>query len=211
MRWYPAEPTADEVTYNLTRYRERIALYRNYGHDRELASRFVIDTAMPIEIPVLDIGTGKGFAAAEIARRGIPVDSIDITEEVLYYAHLNAKAAGVDHLISFHVGDAKKLPFEDEKYGTVIMMNALHHLDDYRAILAEISRVLKPGGRFVIADFTDEGFAILDRVHAGEGREHPRRSNTGIDDIALHLDEYSMMCRGRDIRYQEYVMIAEKL
>jgi ubiquinone/menaquinone biosynthesis C-methylase UbiE len=210
MRWSPAEPTVEEVTGNLTRYRERIALYREYGHDRELASRFVIDTAMPIETPVLDIGTGKGFAAVEIARRGIPLDSIDITEEELYYAHLNAKGAGIDHLINFHIGDAKKLPFEDGQYNTVIMMNVLHHLDDYRTILAEVSRVLMPGGKFVVADFTDEGFAILDRIHEGEGREHPRKSAAGIDDVARSLDIFGLMCRGRDIRYQEYVMIAEK-
>ena len=211
MIWQQADPTADEVAGNLERYRERVALYREFGHDREQAIRFVIDSAEPIGPPVLDIGTGKGFASVEIARRGHRVDSIDIVEDELHYALLNAKAAAVDDLVTFHIGDARKLPFENEQYGLVTMVNVLHHVDRFEPVITEVSRVLKPGGRFVVADFTEEGFSILDRIHTEEGREHPRRCSAGIEDVAAILPANGMICRGRDERFQEYVMIAEKL
>lgn len=211
MTWRPAEPTSDEVAENLERHRQRVALYREFGHDRERAIRFVVDGAEPIEPPVLDIGTGKGFAAVEIARRGHKVHSIDIAEDELKYALLNTRAAGVEGLITFHIGDAARLPFDDDSFPVVTMVNVLHHADDSGGILSEVSRVLRPGGRFIIADFTEEGFAILDRIHSEEGREHHRRSASGIEEAVALLPIYGMVCRGRDMRFQEYVVVAEKL
>jgi SAM-dependent methyltransferase len=207
----PPETTPEEVEQNRERYIERVAVYRNHGHDREKAIEFVIDAAGPITPPVLDIGTGKGFAAIEIARRGVPVTSVDLSPEELRFAYLNAKAAGVDSLIGFHVMDANRLPFEDGRFNLVTMVNVLHHLDGYRDILGEISRVLVPDGTFLVADFTAEGFAILERVHESEGRVHDRKKRFGIEEIAQALPEFGLECRGRDTRFQECVMLARKV
>jgi ubiquinone/menaquinone biosynthesis C-methylase UbiE len=211
MIWKPFDVEPRDVEANRRRYHERVAVYRDYGHDREEAIRFIIDSAGMIEQPVLDIGSGKGFAAVEIARRGIPVKGVDVSEDELTYAYLNARAAGVGSLIEFHIADAKRLPFEDGEFKLVSMVNVLHHLDDFYGVMPEVSRVLAVGGRFLLADFTDEGFAILDRVHEVEKRVHERRNRLNIDDIAQRLGDYGLHCRGRDTRFQEYVMLSEKL
>ncbi len=186
-------------------------MYHSFGHDRESAMRFIIDTAGEIIPPVLDVGTGKGFAALEIARRGARVVSVDSSTDELRLAHLNARAAGVDSLIEFHVHDANELPFGDEDFNLVTMVNVLHHLDDFKGILGEVSRVLAPGGRFLVADFTEKGFEILDRLHDAEGRVHDRRNRFKIEDVAAALPALGMECTGRDTRFQECVMIARKV
>ncbi|MCK4236228.1 MAG: methyltransferase domain-containing protein, partial [Candidatus Krumholzibacteria bacterium] len=141
----------------------------------------------------------------------VSVDSIDISEDELRTALLNAKSAGVDRLINFHIGDANELPFEDEHFRLVTMVNLIHHVESYGGILGEVSRVLGPGGKFLVSDFTGEGFDILDRIHESEGRVHPRPGRNGIDDVAGSLSDFGLQCLGRDIRFQEYVMLAEKL
>jgi len=211
MTWQTVEPTPEEVAKSRERYSERIAVYRRHGHDREMAMRFVIDCAEQIHEPVLDIGAGKGFAAVELAKRGIKVVSVDISDEELRAAFLNSKAFGVDSLIEFHLVDANHLPFESEHFHLVTMINVLHHLDDFSGILREVSRVLAPGGKFLVAEFTKEGFDILDEIHRLEGRVHPRRSLHGIDDIAAELPDHHLQCCSRDTRFHEYVMIAEKI
>lgn len=211
MIYIPLETTPEQVEENRRHYNERVAVYRQHGHDREAAIRFVINVAEPLTEPVLDVGTGKGFAAVEIARRGVQVTSVDLSAEELRFAHLNARAAGVDSRIEFHVTDAECLPFEDGHFNLVTMVNVLHHLESYRGILAEVARVLAPEGRFVLADFTTEGFEILDHVHELEGRVHDRPARFNIEEVARALPEFGMTCRERDTRFQECVMVARKV
>ena len=211
MLWKPLEPTLEEIEENCKLYLERQVLYRDFGYDRELAMNFILDTAGDIEPPVLDIGTGKGFTATELARRGVPVSSVDISDELMRGAFLFAKAAGVDGLIEYNIADANELPFDGEKFNLVVMVNALHHLEEFNGVLSEISRVLKPGGRLLVTDFTEEGFSILDRIHESEGGVHERAGTHGIDDVAAALPGVGLACRGRDTRFHQWVLIAEKL
>ena len=96
MLWRPSAPTPEEIADRRKHHGERLAVYRDEGHDREAAMRFVVDSAGQIRPPVLDVGTGQGLVAMELARRGLPVASVDVEEEYLRVAHLNAVAAGLD-------------------------------------------------------------------------------------------------------------------
>ena len=211
MIYRPTEPAVDEILENQKRFIERNAVYLEHGVDRERAIRFIIDSAGPLQPPLLDIGTGKGMAAIEIARRGMPVTSVDVSEEELQMAFLNARAAKVDSNILFHVGDANKLPFDGDHFNLVTMINVLHHLDDFDDIFAEVARVLSQGGHFLLADFTDDGFAILDRIHRSEGRVHDRLNAVEMDKVAGMLPGFGLECRGRDTRFFEHVILAQKV
>jgi len=211
MIYKPTEPALNEVLENRRRFIERSALFLENGIDRERAISFIIDSAGPLQPPVLDIGTGKGMAAIEIAKRGVPVMSVDVSEIELQMAFLNARAAEVDSNIRFHIGDANQLPFENDQFNLVTMINVLHHLDEMDGIFAEVSRVLGPGGRFLVADFTHDGFTILERIHRDEGRVHDRLNTVEMDDVALMLPRFGLECRGRDARFFEHVILAEKV
>lgn len=211
MIYRPVEPTETELVENQKRFLARTETFLKHGFDRQRAISFIIDNADPVEEPVLDIGTGKGLAAIEIAKRGFPVTSVDISEEELQVAFLNARAVKVDSHIRFHIGDANKLPFEDGQFQLVTMVNVLHHLDEFTGIFKEVVRVLVPGGRFVVADFTERGFEIMDRIHSGEGREHSRLNTVAMDDIAVMLPRFGLECRRRDARFKQHVITAVKL
>ncbi len=211
MIYRPTEPEADEVLRNHEKLMERNALFLKHGLDRDRAIGFIIDSAGPLQTPILDIGTGKGMAAIEMARRGVAVTSIDVSESELQTAYLNARAAKVDSNILFHIGDANRMPFEDGSFSLVTMINVLHHVGAVEGIFGEVSRVLAPGGRFLVADFTDDGFEILENIHRGEGRRHDRLNTVGMDDVAAILPDYGLECRGRDARFFEHVILAEKV
>lgn len=80
--------------------------------------------------------------------------------------------------IRFLLSDAASLPFPDEHFGCAAMMDVLHHLDDVRPALAEMARPVKRHGRIVVADFNEEGFALVSRIHQAEGGWHPRSGIT---------------------------------
>jgi ubiquinone/menaquinone biosynthesis C-methylase UbiE len=155
------------------RYLERIAVYKSFGYDRPAAARFVVDRLKPFEGTVLDVGTGQGLLAIELARRGVAVVSVDISEEEQHIGMLNAECEGLSHRITFQAVDAQRLPFPDGTFDAVATFDALHHLDDGPAVFREMRRVVRPAGKILLAELTAEGFALVAMVHESEGRGHP--------------------------------------
>lgn len=101
---------------------------------------------------VLDAGTGTGrmleLLAPHIAR-GV---GVDISPEMLAIARDRLARAGAAHC-QVRLGDIYRLPAADQSFDAVIFHQVLHFVDDPQAALREALRVLKPGGRVLIADF----------------------------------------------------------
>lgn len=116
---------------------------------------------------ILDVGCGPGrlaIAAGIVAGMEGETCGIDPAPEMVELAHRNAARAGVR--VRFEVGVIEALPYPDDHFDVVLNSLMLHHLPDElkRRGLAEIRRVLKPGGRVVAVDFgatPDEGFGHL--------------------------------------------------
>jgi ubiquinone/menaquinone biosynthesis C-methylase UbiE len=159
-------------------FRARTEEYRRLGYDRFTAARFVAEVAERLEGPALDVGTGKGLLAMALARRDLDVVSVDVSAEDSELAVALAREAGLDGRIRFLLQDARSLPFPDGSFGCAAMMEVLHHLDDARPVLAEMARLVRPGGAIIVADFTEEGFALVASVHRADGQEHPRSRTT---------------------------------
>jgi SAM-dependent methyltransferase len=104
---------------------------------------------------VLDIGCGGGLDALLAGRRVGPdgrVVGVDLTSEMVRKARETARQARAKN-VTFENGLAEKLPFPDESFDVVIANSVVNHLCvDKSAALAEIHRVLRPGGTFAIAD-----------------------------------------------------------
>ena len=142
------------------------------GQLRQLRLRTANLARLQLGEQVLDVGCGTGTLALEVARRvgrAGRVAGIDPGTEQI--ARARAKAARRHMPIEFQVGVIEQLPFPDTTFDVVFATLMMHHLPAplKRQGLAEIARVLKPGGRLVIADFTrrQERAGPAARFHAG--------------------------------------------
>lgn len=94
----------------------------------------------------LDVATGTGNTAFALAEAGADVVGLDVSPGMLAQAEARGDAA------RFVQGSAESLPFEDASFDLVTARHAPHHFRDVARFLEEARRVLKPGGRFVMAD-----------------------------------------------------------
>jgi ubiquinone/menaquinone biosynthesis C-methylase UbiE len=102
---------------------------------------------------LLDIASGKGDSALLAAQeRGCTVTGIDYGEAAVIDAARAAHAGGVGDRVAFQVGDAEALPFDDGSFDAALCECSLCTFPDKRRALAEVHRVLRPGGRVAFAD-----------------------------------------------------------
>jgi len=165
--------TQDQLAGRRNHFWERTAHYRGLGYDRVAAPAAILDAAGPLEGPVLDVGTGMGLAARALAARRLDVVSIDTNVDDQEVAAFLTEDTALRTRIQFGLADAARLPFADGQFGSAVSIDVLHHLQDGDAVLHDIVRVIRPGGVFVLADFSREGFDLVARVHRSEGRVHP--------------------------------------
>lgn len=99
---------------------------------------------------VLDVGTGPGFFAMNLALAGHEVTAVDVTENMLRYARENAAAYGASVRFVLHRGES--LPFPDASFDLIVSRNVLWNLEYPSQALVEWARVLAPGGRMVYFD-----------------------------------------------------------
>jgi SAM-dependent methyltransferase len=119
-----------------------------------------------------------GLMARELARRGFEVCSVDVNPEEQQVAAFLTGAPEFAGRIRFSRADGASLPFPDGTFGSAVRLDVLHHLVDGAAVLRELVRVVNPGGTIVLAEFSKEGFDLVARAHAMEGKVHPEGSVT---------------------------------
>jgi len=111
---------------------------------------------------VLEVGVGTGYSLKEIANRvgeNGRAYGIDITPQMLDITRERLQKAGLIDRAELHEGDARSMPYENNKFDAVYMASTLELFDtpDIPRVLNEIKRVLKPGGRLGVASLTKEG------------------------------------------------------
>jgi ubiquinone/menaquinone biosynthesis C-methylase UbiE len=153
---------------------ERRTLFRRFGYDAAASLEFVLGKTLPFVGRVLEIGTGKGSFLAELAIRAKHITTLDIDAEQQRLAKQHVRHCKPRCPIRFVLHDAEQMPWKDASFDTVASMNTFHHLKHPMEVFQEMMRVLKPGGKLVVCDFSPRGFQIFDRIHRSEGGTHPR-------------------------------------
>jgi ubiquinone/menaquinone biosynthesis C-methylase UbiE len=107
---------------------------------------------------LLDIGCGTGMPAVRIAEHsGCRVTGINVSQEQLARAERTAQANGVSDRVSFRHGNVMALDFPDESFDAAMAIEVFAHLSDRRRAFHETARVLRPGGVFMMSEFTARG------------------------------------------------------
>jgi ubiquinone/menaquinone biosynthesis C-methylase UbiE len=137
------------VQQEFTRQASQFATAAAVTH-RDLVQRFV--DAVPAEAAsILDVACGPGIMTAALAPRARAVVAFDLTPEMLTKARQRCGEAGLTN-VTFREGSATDMPFPDAGFDAVVTRLSIHHFQAPRDPMAEMARVLKPGGTLVLAD-----------------------------------------------------------
>jgi len=113
----------------------------------------------------VDVGTGTGRILELVAPRAEHAVGIDLSREMLAVARARMEQAGLRNASVRH-GDMYQLPWPAGSFDAAVLHQVLHFADDPAAAIAEVARVLRPGGTLVIVDFAPHELEYLRTEHA---------------------------------------------
>ncbi len=113
---------------------------------------------------VLDLGCAGGFMAEALDDRGAQVTGIDPAAEAIEAARAHAKGRN----ITYDVGVGEALPYTNGQFDAVVCVDVLEHVQDLKKVLAEVARVLKPGGMLLFDTINRNSIARLATITVAE-------------------------------------------
>jgi ubiquinone/menaquinone biosynthesis C-methylase UbiE len=114
--------------------------------------RMLLDALTPQDERILDIGCGTGKFGSRVLARfpNAQVVGLDLSHGMLAHGQLRSEAS--DGRLLLVQGDSQRLPFADDSFDVITCTHSFHHYPSQAKVLAEMHRVLRPGGRLLIID-----------------------------------------------------------
>jgi ubiquinone/menaquinone biosynthesis C-methylase UbiE len=149
----------------------------------EVNRRFVANLLAlgPPDGPVLDLGTGTALIPIELARQrpDVHIVAVDVSRNMLHVAAENVRRAGLADRIALDEIDAKRLPYPDASFATVMSNSIVHHVPNPLDVLAEAWRVAAPGGLVFFRDLArpddEQTLQCLVETYAAGASAHQRQ------------------------------------
>ena len=140
----------------------------SFGIDYYWRSRLVKNTGVSKDHLVLDVATGTGDVAFNMAPKAKHVTGLDIASEMIKIANQKNNKKKFDN-IDFIVGDGETLPFDDKSFDIVTISFGFRNIANQKKALQEFNRVLKDDGRLLILEFSQpksKFFGMLYRFYS---------------------------------------------
>jgi demethylmenaquinone methyltransferase/2-methoxy-6-polyprenyl-1,4-benzoquinol methylase len=127
----------------------------SFGVDR-IWRRRVINLLADLKMPyILDVATGTGDLAIEAAKlKTTLIYAVDISSEMLSVARTKVLKRGLQHTVFLKEGDSEALPFDKNTFDAVTVAFGVRNFGDLNKGLSEITRVLKPGAKLIVLEFS---------------------------------------------------------
>ena len=156
-------PTTDRVKHifsTIAPEYDRFNALSSMGIDRHWRRKAVVLARLRRTSEVLDLAAGTGDLTMALAEYGRPASilSTDFVPEMLEVGRAKAAAYEGETRIEFQVVDAQELPFADESFDVVTVAFGVRNLPDRAANFREVHRVLRPGGRYIVLEFSRPPF-----------------------------------------------------
>lgn len=170
-------------------HRTWISAYRS-GENEEffsLAFDYIARTlGAPVDSLILDAGCGTGDHAIRLAKRGFIVEAIDISDTAVSLARRAVSEQGLAGRINVRAANLRCLPFTDGLFPYALCWGVLMHIPEVERAVAELSRVLAPGGMLVIGEnnlHSVQSLAMRALLSAmGRSKDRFRRTASGIEE-----------------------------
>jgi 2-polyprenyl-6-hydroxyphenyl methylase/3-demethylubiquinone-9 3-methyltransferase len=156
---------------------------------------------------ILDVGCGGGFLSNELARHGHEVTGVDVSPESLRVAQRHDETGKV----RYEVADAYHLPYEDASFDVITAMDFLEHVDKPHTVIAEFSRVLRPGGLFFFHTFNRNLISHLVVIKLLEWFIKNTPKNMHVINLFITPKELSEYCHQSGLEVLSMVGIRPKL
>jgi len=178
--------------------RQAVPFARLPGHASSLAILSGLANPNPDDI-ALDVACGPGLVACHFAPHVSHITGLDITPEMIRQAEHAQANAGLNNM-TWRVGSADPLPFEDASFSLVLTRYSFHHFQRPASVLAEMFRVCRPGGRVLVADVAQpaDKVAGYDEIELLRDPSHTH---------ALSRDEFASLFAGsglKSVLFDEY-------
>ena len=119
----------------------------------EATAELAEEVGLNEKMSVLDVGSGLGGPSRRLASTyGCRVTGLDLTETFVRVAVELSTRLGLDHLVSYHTGNALDMPFEDSSFDVLWTQHTAMNIEDKPRLYGEMYRVLNPGGHLAIYD-----------------------------------------------------------
>jgi demethylmenaquinone methyltransferase/2-methoxy-6-polyprenyl-1,4-benzoquinol methylase len=132
---------------------DRMGALLSFGQDPRWRAAMVAGVDPRPGQRILDVATGTGMVAAALARRGADVVALDQSDAMLDGARARFARASGSPAVELVRGEAEALPFGDASFDGLTFTYLLRYVDDPGAVMAELARVVRPGGRIGMVEF----------------------------------------------------------
>ncbi len=132
--------------------------------DSGVVDRIRSATGLGIKLRVLDVGCGPGIVTEALAGDGHEIVALDLTPEMVRMARKRCQDSGFFN-VHYVIGQAEKLPFEEDAFNVVVTRLTIHHFADPGVVCSDVARIIRSKGRLIVADIVSSENADESELH----------------------------------------------